>query len=270
VVAILGGVADDMLLESLLIGAAVAVVAFAAVWAISVRINNYGLLDVVWSLSVAALAPIYALLGHGDPARRILFTVLGAAWSLRLGLYILIRVLRMHPREDARYRTLRERWPGRGRFFLFFELQALIGVIFSLPFLFASQNTRPGLQPMEWLGLGIAMLACAGEWLADWQAQRFKHNPANQAAVVDVGLWRYSRHPNYFFESMVWWGFCVAALDSPHGGVTVVCPLIMLYLLLKVTGIPLTEKHSLESRGAAYRAYQRRTSRFVPWFPKSS
>jgi steroid 5-alpha reductase family enzyme len=255
-----------MLLELLGIGTAVAVLGFAVVWAISVRINNYGLLDVAWSLSVAVLAPLYAVLSGGGLERCLSFTVIGAAWSLRLGLYVLIRVMRMHPREDARYRTLRERWPGPGRFFLFFELQALIAVIFSLPFLFASQNLKPGLAPLEVAGLAIAALACAGESLADWQAQRFKRNPANKAAVVDVGLWRYSRHPNYFFESLVWWGFCIAALDSPYGACTVVCPLLMLHLLLNVTGIPLTEKHSLESRGEAYRAYQRTTSRFVPWF----
>jgi steroid 5-alpha reductase family enzyme len=86
------------------------------------------------------------------------------------------------------------------------------------------------------------------------------------AGACNLGLWRYSRHPNYFFESVVWWGFFIAALDSPYGPVTVACPLLMLYLLLNVTGIPLTEKHSLESRGDAYRAYQRTTSRFIPWF----
>jgi steroid 5-alpha reductase family enzyme len=189
-------------------------------------------------------------------------------WSLRLGLYVLIRVLRLHPREDARYRTLREQWPGPGRFLLFFELQALIAVVFSLPFLLAAVNPRPQLGTSEWLGLALALCATAGEALADLQAQRFKRDPANRSAVVDVGLWRYSRHPNYFFESLVWWGFFIAAFDSQYGPITVVCPLLMLYLLLNVTGIPLTEKHSLESRGEAYRDYQRRTSRFIPWFVK--
>jgi len=256
-------------LELLGVGTAVAVVAFAIVWCLSLRVANYGFLDVVWSLSIAVLAPLYALLGDGAGTRRLTFAVVGAAWSLRLGLYILIRVLRAHPREDARYRTLRERWPGPGRFLLFFELQALIAVLFSLPFLLAALNPRPTLGPFERFGLALALFACAGESLADWQAQRFKRNPANARAVVDVGLWRYSRHPNYFFESLVWWGFFIAALDSPYGACTVVCPLLMLYLLLRVTGIPLTEKHSLESRGDAYRAYQRVTSRFVPWFRKA-
>jgi len=258
------------LLNLLLIGLAVAVVAFALVWLVCVRIGNYGFLDAIWSLSVAILAPIYAVLGTGgDLARRIAFTAVGVAWSLRLGLYILVRVWRHHPQEDKRYRTLREKWPGPGRFFLFFELQAIIAVVFSLPFLLTALNPRPHFGVSEIVGLALAVGATIGEAMADWQAQRFKQNPANASSVVNVGLWRYSRHPNYFFESLVWWGFCLAAFESPYGWITVVCPLFMLYLLLQVTGIPLTEKHSVESRGDAYREYQRTTSRFVPWFPKA-
>jgi steroid 5-alpha reductase family enzyme len=243
-------------------------VLFALVWVICVRVRNYGFLDAMWSLSIAILAPLYALLGSGDPARRVAFAAVGIAWSLRLGLYILIRVWRHHPEEDRRYRTLRQEWPGPGRFLLFFELQALIAVVFSLPFLLASQNARPGFAGIELAGLAVAIIGIIGESTADWQAQRFKGIPANRQRVVDVGLWHYSRHPNYFFESVVWWGFFLAALGSPYGWSTLLCPLLMLYLLLKVTGIPLTEKHSVESRGDAYREYQRTTSRFIPWFPR--
>jgi steroid 5-alpha reductase family enzyme len=258
------------MLTSLAIATGVAVVGFLLVWVLCVRIHNYGFLDVAWSLSIAVLAPIYGALGPGDPLRRLSFTAIGALWSLRLGLYVLIRVSRLHPREDARYRTLREKWPGPWQFLAFFELQALIAAVFSLPFLVASRNPQPRFGVCEWVGLTLALLAIAGESLSDWQAQRFKRNPAHRDAVVDVGLWRYSRHPNYFFESLVWWGFFIAALDSAYGLVTLVCPLLMLYLLLNVTGIPLTEKHSLESRGEAYRAYQRRTSRFIPWFRRDA
>lgn len=256
------------IVELLVLATALMVSLFALVWVVCVRIRNYGFLDAMWSFSLAILAPLYALCSAGDPTRRVVFTIVGAAWSLRLGLYLLIRVWRHHPEEDRRYRTLRARWPGPGRFLLFFELQALIAVLFSLPFLLAARNVQPGLRAVELSGLAIALIGIVGESLADLQAQRFKRDPANRRRVVDVGLWRYSRHPNYFFESVVWWGFFIAALGSPFGWITLACPLLMLYLLLNVTGIPLTEQHSVESRGEAYREYQRSTSRFVPWFPR--
>jgi steroid 5-alpha reductase family enzyme len=253
--------------ELLTVGLIVVCTLFALVWLICVKVNNYGFLDAIWSLSLAILAPVYALLGNGLPSRRAVFAVVGVVWSLRLGLYILFRVWRHHPEEDKRYQTLRTRWPGPGRFLLFFELQALVALVFSLPVLLASVNPHPELGWFELIGLGLAVCATAGETLADWQAQLFKRDPTNQGRVMNTGLWRYSRHPNYFFESVVWWGFAIAALDSPYGWTTVVCPLLMLYFLLQVTGIPLTEKHSLESRGDAYREYQRTTSRFIPWWP---
>ena len=258
------------MLPQLILAVAIMAVIFALVWAICVRIGNYGYLDVAWSLSIAVLAPMYAILGHGDPGRRVAFAIVGAAWSLRLGIYLAVRVTRHHPVEDKRYSTLRKKWPGPARFLFFFELQALIAVMFSLPFLLASGDSRVHFSTWDLVGLLIAAAATGGEALADWQAQRFKSDPRHRGAIVDVGLWRYSRHPNYFFESIVWWGFFIAALGSPWGWITVVCPVMMLYLLLNVTGIPLTEKHSLESRGEAYRRYQRTTSRFVPWFRKAA
>jgi steroid 5-alpha reductase family enzyme len=262
-------VSNFSLIELLAIGAVSLAVLFALVWWICVRIGNYGFLDAVWSLSVAVVAPLYAALGGGSAARKWAFAAVGAAWSLRLGLYVLLRVLRHHPEEDGRYRTLREKWPSPARFLMFFELQAVIALLFSTPFLLASVNQMPRMRTLEIIGLSLAIVATAGEALADWQAQRFKHLATDKKAVNNIGLWRYSRHPNYFFESVVWWGFFVAALAFPYGWLTIVCPLFMLYLLLNVTGIPLTEKHSLESRGERYRQYQRTTSRFIPWFPKA-
>lgn len=256
------------MLSPLALGTAIAATAFFAVWAVCVRVKNYGFLDVAWSYSVAVLAPVYALWGPGDPWRKTLATAIGVAWSLRLGTYLLRRVLAHHPQEDPRYETLRRRWPGPLMFLAFFELQALVAVLFSLPFLLMAFNPRPGLAPVEIAGLTLAALALAGEALADAQMKRFKANPANRGQVCATGLWRYSRHPNYFFESLVWWGFFLAALGSPFGWITLACPLLMLYFLLKVTGIELTEAHSLRTRGEAYRLYQQTTSPFIPWFPR--
>ena len=253
----------------LAVGLAISATYFAITWAISVRIKNYGLLDVAFSYGVAILAPIYAAYGPGDPLRKWAFTIIGVVWSLRLGSYILVRVLRHHPTEDARYQTLRARWPGPLRFLGFFQMQALLVVIFSLPFLFASFNPAPALSPLEVIGMIVAGLAVLGEAVADMQMQAFKRDQANRGRVCDIGLWRYSRHPNYFFESMVWWGCFLVATASPWGWITIACPLLMLYFLLKVTGIPLTEEYAVKSKGAAYREYQRTTSAFVPWFRKA-
>jgi steroid 5-alpha reductase family enzyme len=252
----------------LLIGLALMAVAFAIVWAIGVKIHNYSFLDAIWSYGVAILAPIYAVAGPGNLSRKWAFTILGVAWSLRLGTYIFLRVLKHHPKEDARYEGLRARWPGSGMFLIFHEFQAVIVVIFALPFLLASWSDLP-LQILDIVGLVVVVLALIGESTADRQMKRFKSDPANRVAVCDRGLWRYSRHPNYFFEFLVWVGFAVASLTTPHGWVVLLCPVMMYYFLTKVTGIPLTEEYSLKSKGDAYREYQRTTSAFVPWFRKA-
>lgn len=252
----------------LLIGLLLAVTSFAIVWAICVRVKNYSFLDVAWSYGVAVLAPLYAWAGPGHYERKFAFTVLGVAWSLRLGTYLLRRVLRHHPAEDVRYEGLRQRWPGPGMFLVFFELQALIVVVFSLPFLLAAWREMP-LRIIDFIGLAIALLALVGESIADRQMKHFKDDPANKGGVCQVGLWRTSRHPNYFFEFLFWVGICIASLDHPHGWITISCPVLMYYFLTKVTGIPLTEEYSLKSRGDAYREYQRTTNAFWPWFPRT-
>lgn len=257
------------MLNLFLIGLAVAMTYFAVTWAVSVKIKNYGLLDVAWSYGVAILAPFYGICGPGYGPRKWLLIAIGVTWSLRLGTYILVRVLKHHPTEDVRYEALRKRWSGPGMFLVFFELQAVLVMIFSLPFLFASFNAAPGLAGIEVAGLVVALVSLLGETLADWQMQAFKRDPASKGQVCQAGLWRYSRHPNYFFESLIWWAFFLVALGSPLGWVTLICPLLMLYFLFKVTGIPLTEEYALKSKGEAYREYQRTTSSFVPWFRKS-
>jgi steroid 5-alpha reductase family enzyme len=257
------------MIKLLAFGLAITVTYFAVTWAISVRIRNYGLLDVAFSYGVAILAPMYAWFGPGLPVRKWVFAGIGMMWSIRLGTHILVRVLKNHPAEDVRYLTLRARWPGPLHFLGFFELQAGLATIFSLPFLFTAFNPAPALSWLEVAGMVLAAAAVLGEAIADRQLQTFKRDPANRGQLCDVGLWRYSRHPNYFFESMVWWGAFLVALASPWGWVTIACPLLMLYFLFNVTGIPLTEEYALKSKPDAYREYQRTTNAFVPWFRKA-
>jgi steroid 5-alpha reductase family enzyme len=250
------------------LGLLAAAVAFATVWMISVKVNNYGFLDVAWSYSILVLAPCFAFASPGLSARKWVLTIIAGAWSLRLGTYVLRRVLKHHPHEDPRYEKLRLHWHGAGKFLMFFELQAVVATLFALPFLFIDFDQSASISPLTWVGAAIAFLSVIGEAVADWQMQQFKAAPDQKGRVCERGLWRYSRHPNYFFESMVWCGFFLAALPSPYGWITVICPAMMLYFLFQVTGIPLTEEYSIRSKGDAYRAYQRTTSAFVPWFKK--
>ena len=137
------------------------------------------------------------------------------------------------------------------------------------PLLAACLNPAPAIHPLEWAGLVLWAVTLAGEAVADRQLEVFRRDPASRGRTCRSGLWRYSRHPNYFFEWLVWVAYFVFALASPWGWATVYCPALMLYFLFRVTGIPATEEQAVRSRGDDYRDYQRTTSAFVPWFPKA-
>ena len=245
-------------------------VAFAGLYAVARRMDNYGIVDIAWSYAFGLLAVYYALMGPGWPARRSLIAAMVAVWSLRLGTHLCIRVLGHHPVEDGRYQQLRRDWAANfsTRMFGFFQMQAGSVVLLGVPFLLSSLNPAPGFHPLEIAGAALWLVAITGEALADRQLAAFKRDPARKGRVCDTGLWRYSRHPNYFFEWLIWVAYFVFALASPGGWIAFIGPASILYLLLRVTGIPLTEEQSLRSRGDAYRRYQESTSAFVPWFPR--
>jgi steroid 5-alpha reductase family enzyme len=155
------------------------------------------------------------------------------------------------------------------KFLFFFLFQGLLDLVLAIPFLVGSLNPSAPVAPLEWVGVAIWAVALAGETAADRQLERFKANPSNRGRTCREGLWRFSRHPNYFFEWLVWIAWAVFALASPGGALALVCPALMLFFLLRVTGIPATEAQALASRGNDYREYQRTTSAFVPWFPKA-
>lgn len=239
---------------------------FAAVFLLARRLNNYGVVDVAWSYAFGALASFYALAGHGWIIRRALMAAMVCVWSLRLGTHLLLRVARHHPTEDARYGQLRRDWAANfaWRMFGFFQLQALSVILLGAAFVAAAQNLSPALHPLEIAGSILWLVAISGEALADAQLSAFKRKPGNRGRVCDAGLWRYSRHPNYFFEWLIWVAYFVFACTAPWGWIAFIGPAGILYLLLRVTGIPLTEEQSLRSKGDAYREYQRTTSAFVP------
>lgn len=251
------------------IGLVLVAVMMAATWVVAVRMDNFGIVDVAWTAAVGLLAVAYPLWTDTPPTRAAVVAVTGGVWSVRLATYLYRRVMSLHPAEDARYQDLRRQWRGHvtWRMFWFFQAQALAAAFFSLPFALTLGNQAPRLTAVEWAGVVVWSIGLLGESLADWQLASFKAHPANQGAICRQGLWRVSRHPNYFFEWIIWCGFALIAAAAPWGILAAFAPAAMLWLLLRVTGIPALEAAAVARRGQAYRDYQRTTSAFVPWFP---
>ncbi len=239
------------------------------------RTKDAGIVDAMWALSLASAAEFAAITGAGEPARRVLMGAMVGVWGLRLGLHVLTdRVLKGG--EDGRYAEMRERYGSRAQLFFaaVFAANTVLIVLLSTVFVIACADGHAAggaaLSVWQYLGAALWVVGIGGEWIADRQLLAFKRDEGNKGKVCEVGLWRYSRHPNYFFEWVIWCGFAAAAVTGPHGWVAPLAPLLMLGLITKVTGIPPTEARSLKSRPDAYRRYQQTTSAFVPWFRKES
>ena len=212
-------------------------VGFALLYALARGLNNYGIVDIAWSYAFTAVVAFYALGGTGWPVRRALVAAMVSLWSLRLGTHLLLRVASRHPIEDTRYAQLRRAWSANFhmKMFGFFQLQAASVAVLAFVFLIVGQNASPHLHALELAGAALWLAAISGEALADAQLGAFKRDIANRGEVCTTGLWRYSRHPNYFFEWLVWVAYFVVALASPGGWIAAVGPAGMLFLLLLVT-----------------------------------
>jgi len=253
----------------LLYGMAFAFVIMLLLWLVQRKTGNAGIVDIGWSGTIPVLAIFYAVWASQPlPLRTALILGMAVLWGGRLVLHI---HKRSHGKpEDARYTELRQAWGKRTqiKLLVFFQFQAAAAVLFSLPFLLALGQISPALTPLEYTGLALWLLAWLGEAAADRQLARFKQDPANKGSVCESGWWNYSRHPNYFFEWLIWVALALFCWDAPYGYLALVCPILMLFFLFKVTGIPATEEQALKSKGDRYRMYQKTTSPFVPWFKK--
>lgn len=259
------------LVPLLAVGAASVAVLMLLLWLIHLRTGNAAIVDAGWAGGLALLGILYAAMGGGYWLRSLIMAAMAGVWGFRLAFYLLATRIIGHP-EEGRYQQLRRQWKTNipFKFLLFFEFQALLCVVLSFPFLAASRNPDTRLSSLEWAALGLWAAAMAGEAIADAQLHRFKSGVSNQGRTCQVGLWRYSRHPNYFFEWLIWVAFALFALASPGGYWGLLSPTLILYFVLRVTGIPATEAQALRTRGDEYRRYQQTTSAFVPWFRKEA
>jgi steroid 5-alpha reductase family enzyme len=254
-----------------LVGWAAVAALQAALYLRQRRTRDATLVDAGWAFSLALLAVLYAVLAPGAVVHRVLIAVLVSIESLRIAWLV---VQRLGKGEDTRYVELRERWRARGReqasFAVFFQAQAFVAAFLSLPFLLASFNEHDGLEALEWAGAALWVVAAVGEATADRQLAAFKRRSDSKGKTMREGLWRYSRHPNYFFQWLTWVAYALVALAAPYGWIGLSAPVVMLLLILFVTGIPPAEEQALRSRGDDYRRYQRETSAFVPLPPRSA
>jgi steroid 5-alpha reductase family enzyme len=245
-------------------------------WAYQRRVGNAGWVDVFWTAGLGlagvamALAPI-----PGTPwptGRQALIAIMVAVWSIRLGSYLGLRVA--HHDEDVRYNGFRKDWGTdfQRRMFWFLQIQAAAATLLAVCILLAARHPAAGIRLADWVGVVILAVAIGGEGIADAQLKRFKADPANKGGICDAGLWGWSRHPNYFFEWLVWTAFAVMAVDFsgayPWGWFALIGPVSMYWLLVYVSGIPPLETLMLKSRGDAFRRYQATTHAFFPLPPR--
>lgn len=252
------------------LAAAVGVVTLmTVVYCIQRLTRNAGYVDVAWAAGIGVVSLSFAAWSAAPLPRRIAVAVIVAAWSVRLTSYLFVRV--RGEEEDGRYTQLRESWGDsfQWKLFLFYQIQAMAVLLFALAPWLALQAHRPALDIWDMAGVLIAAVGLGGTALADLQLSRFRSQGGNRGKTCEAGLWRYSRHPNYFFEWLHWWGFTLIAVGGPFWWLAPITPLALLYTLLYKTGIPATEAQAVASRGDNYRQYQRTTSAFVPWFRKS-
>lgn len=246
-------------LSLVLIVYALVAVHMALYWVWYLKTRNPGVIDVGWASAIALAGGTSLFLRFGAKAPLLPLALL-LIWGIRLGGYLWYT--RVRPALiEKRYVSLSQHWRQSKAlgFFLHYQLQGILALLVACPWFFIGQN-----RPL-WLDIAAVLLILAGifgETIADWQLYRFRGSP-HTAKVCDVGLWLYSRHPNYFFEWLVWCGFAALALNEPFGAFALLSPL-GLYLIMTRLTAPITEQNSLASRGEAYLEYQQRTPMFFP------
>lgn len=238
-------------------------------WLISIPVSDVSFIDSFWGAGfVLVAANTYAITGGND--RSIALLTITAVWAARLSTHLFLRWRREGP--DGRYVALLKKAPGNRHIHslkVVFLLQGPMLWIISLPLQLGQIQTNPELGALAYLGIGLAIIGIVFETVGDWQLTAFKAQPSNQGKVLDRGLWRYTRHPNYFGDACVFWGLFLIAAETTLGRWGVVAPLLLNWILIKWSGAIPLERHVQRSR-SGYADYLQRTSRFFPWLPKKT
>jgi steroid 5-alpha reductase family enzyme len=238
-------------------------------WIWSVIIKNASIVDIFWGFGFVAVNAFYVFMSGDLTDRKILILILVTIWGLRLAIYLASR--NIGKGEDFRYQEFRRKY-GEGRYwwvsyFQTFLLQGVLMMIVSLPLLGVSAGNKPGdLILIDYFGILVWLVGFSFEAGGDYQLSRFKRDAGNKGKVLDTGFWRYTRHPNYFGDSAVWWAFAFFSIAA-GGYWQVIGSVFMTLLIIRVSGVALLEK-SLKDTKPQYREYVRKTSSFFPWFPK--
>lgn len=239
-------------------------------WGISLIQKNVTMVDSLWGLGFVLISFLTFFLADGFFGRKVLITALASLWGLRLSLHLTWR--NWGRGEDPRYGEWRKKSGERFwlvSLFKVFILQAVFLWAIALVLQWGQLSAQPAaFTVLDFLGIAVFGIGFFFEATSDFQLARFKADPANKGRVMDQGLWAYSRHPNYFGECLIWWGMFLITLSTPSSGWTVISPVLITAVLLKMTGVPLMEKTIVHTR-PGYSAYIARTNSFFPWFPKN-
>jgi steroid 5-alpha reductase family enzyme len=245
---------------------------FLVAWGISIRIQKVSFVDTLWALGMVAMALSTSFQANGDPVRMALLTGLCTIWGLRLGSHLIGRFLREG--EDPRYQKMfANAQSSNGWSFARFSLQTVFALqlpllfVVCLPVQLGQIDAAPAVGAIGWAGAALAAFGIAFETIGDAQLKAFRADPASAGQVMDRGLWRYTRHPNYFGDACAWWGMGLIAAETATGLWALIGPLLLTWLLTKLSGVPMLEKRLTKHR-PGYADYVKRTSGFIPWPPK--
>jgi steroid 5-alpha reductase family enzyme len=261
--------------EILAINAAILVASILVLWLFSIRIHDVSFIDSFWAFGMVMLAvTTFVQAEDGSPQRKVLILALTSIWGLRLSFHLFTRW--RAEGEDPRYKRIlgtameKKGWSfARSSLVMVFLMQAPLLFIVCLPAQLGQLSADPAQTGwLAFAGKCLALIGIGFETIGDWQLRRFRADPVSKGKVLDNGLWRYTRHPNYFGDTCVWWGIWLIAAETSIGLWAVPGPILLTWLLTRLSGVPMLE-HGLKKKRPGYEDYIRRTSSFIPWPPKA-